>query len=379
MALVAAGCGGGDPEVADTSTSAPTTTVSEGTTTSAPATTATTPAPENETTTTTAAEVDLPAKVLTYGYQPDEVLVYELSLQQQLDVTADGDPGAFGEEDLPLEVDLDQRIDTVMTYAVAEGPEPGTRELTITAEFSDLQISGTANGEPFDPNEDTFEFDVLEPVNATVVVDESGRVLSLTTPDGETIPLGDVGGLQSFGTDQLGRPLGPVFPDGQVEVGDTWTEEESVEGPAGEPLVTRSSHSVVAAEVLDGHEVLVIESEFESDGFEFDLAELFAAFFAGFGEMAEEMGGEGSDDVQDELDQMLADFEFLIIAEPATGTATTWFDPEAGIVRKAEQSNLVGIGMRFRGPDENTGELVSFRMDMSIDQDVAFELTGERS
>jgi hypothetical protein len=346
--------------------------------TAAPPTSTTRPAPTTtSSTTTTVARAHLPAGSLVYGYVPEEVLTYSLELDQTLRMRADGDPGAFGEDDLPLTVDLDQSIETAMTYSIGEGPLPGTTEMTITAEFSDLRVSGTANGEPFDPGEDAFDLDEIPPIDVAIVVDEKGRPVSVTTPDGESLPLGDIGAFQAFGTDQLGRPLGPVFPEGVVGVGDTWTDEQSTPGPDGEPISSRATHTIVAAQLVDGHDVLVIESVTESDGFEFDLAEVFAAIFAGFGELAGDDGG--AEAAQAELEESLADLEFVISADPSTATATTWFDPLAGIVRRSEQSARVGIGMRFRGPDAETGRLVSFTMDMEIDQHTVFRLLAGRA
>lgn len=367
--LLAAACG--EAAVGPSTPETTPTTVATPTTTTRPAPTTT------SSTTTTVGRPDLPAGELVYGYLPQQHLTYSLELDQTLRMRADGDPGAFGEDDLPLTVDLEQSIETVMTYAIGEGPLPGTTELTITAEFSGLRVSGTANGEPFDPGEDAFDLDSIPPIDVTIVVDEKGRPVSVTTPDGESLPLGDIGGFQAFGSDQLARPLGPVFPEGTIGVGDTWTDEQSTPGPDGEPISSRSTHRIVATQVVDGHEVLVIESVVESDGFEFDLAEVFAAIFAGFGELAgEDAGGE---EAQAELEEALADLEFVISADPSTATATTWFDPLAGLVRRAEQSGRIGIGMRFRGPDADTGRLVSFTMDMEIEQEAVFRLVADRS
>lgn len=368
-AMVMAACGPGDGGAPAPSAESPSTTASPGTVTTASQ--ATTTAPPPEASTSTAAGEELAAGQLVYGYVPDEVLTYTLDLDQTLSMRADGDEGAFGDEDLPLVVDLEQTIQTVMTYATAAGPEPGTTEITITADFAGLGVSGTANGEPFDPADDDLGLDRLEPIDVTVVVDEKGRPITATGPGGEDLPLGDIGGLQSFGLDPLQKPLGPVFPDRELAIGDTWTDEQEVEGPDGEPIVSRATHTVTGSEVLDGNEVLVIESVTESSGFEFDLAELFGALFEGLGSLGEDGGADGA-----EVDELLAELEFAITVAPSSGTATTWFDPEAGLVRRAEQASQVGIGMRFRGPDDATGELVGFTMDMAIDQRVTLTLVG---
>lgn len=327
------------------------------------------------TTTTTAARLE--AAALAYRYEPDTNLVYRLDLEQRIGMRAEGDQGAFGDDELPLDADLRMSASTLMTYEVYPGPDEGTSEITITAEFADVAVEGSVNGEPFDPAEDDLDVGEIAPIDVTVVVDEQGNVLSVSGADDAAALLGPgLSGLQSLGSGDLGRPLGPAFPEGELAVGDSWAEERSEEGPDG-PIVTRTAHTVVASEVLEGVPVLVIESVSETDAVELDMSEFFRALFEGFAGMAEGMTGTTSateTTVPPDLEEMLEQLVFTISLSPGRATATTWFDPATGVVRKAEQDSVVSMTMTFRGPDDETGELVGFTMEMDVDQTAAYVL-----
>lgn len=363
-ALTLAACGEGAAESATTAATAGSDLPATTTTTGAPATTTTVPT--------------LQPAGLVYRYEPDTSLVYRLDVEQRIGMRAEGDEGAFGDEELPLDADLETSVSTLMTYEVYPGPDEGTSEITITADFADVAVSGTVNGEAFDAEEDDLDAGEIAPIDVTVVVDERGNVLSVSGAGEEAAELLGPGlsGLQSLGSGDLGRPLGPAFPDGDLAVGDTWTEERSEEGPDG-PIVTRTTHTVVASEVLDGVPVLVIESLSETDAVEVDLSEFFRALFQGFAGMAEGMTGTTTateTTLPPDLEEMLEQLVFRMSLDPSRATATTWFDPEAGIVRKAVQEAVVSMTMTFRGPDEASGELVGFTMQMDLAQTASFTL-----
>jgi hypothetical protein len=365
LVLAPAACGDG--------TAGPSSTVAAGdipATIAAPTTTTAAP-----TTTTTAARLE--AAALAYRYEPDTSLMYRLDLEQRIGMRAEGDQGAFGDEELPLDADLRVSASTLMTYEVYPGPDEGTSEITITAEFADVAVAGSVNGEPFDPTEDDLDVREIAPIEVTVVVDEQGNVLSVSGADDAAGLLGPgLSGLQSLGAGDLGRPLGPAFPEGELAVGDSWAEERSEEGPDG-PIVTRTTHTVVASETLDGVPVLVIESVSETDAFELDMSEFFRALFEGFAGMAEGITGTTSASettVPPDLEEMLEQLVFTISLSPGRATAMTWFDPATGVVRKAEQKSVVSMTMTFRGPDDDTGELVGFTMEMDVDQTATYAL-----
>ena len=66
--------------------------------------------------------------------------------------------------------------------------------------------------------------------------------------------------------------------------------------------------------------------------------------------------------------------QFLISVDDSTADSTTWFDAEAGLARQSETAAASTISMDMNVPDEETGEMSGFVMDMTLDQDVTYRL-----
>lgn len=340
--------------------------------------TTTTPSVVEATTTTT---VPAPEAVqLSYALEPGSSYEYEVDIDQTIDMSTSGNTSALGEtegEDIPAEMSIQVNGTSVFTHTVAEGPEPGTFEITITGDFSDMEFSGTIDGEPVDPSE-VPEMAEMDPVDHSVVVDEQGNVI----PDdsaglGEDL-FGGFGGLDMM--DQLGagggagRFIGPPFPDGEVTVGDTWSDTVEIPTMPGEDaVVTEIASEVVGTDTIDDIEVLVIETTNSTSEIEFDLAELLIGFMTAF--VPDDM----SEEEQAELDALVEDLRFAFRVDPQVMESTTWFDPDAGLARQSELSGDTHLVMDMNIPDESTGELVEFALDMNIGQHVTYRLIGSDS
>ncbi len=389
LALALTACQGGDttettdpPETSADPVETTTTTVATPTTTPTTATAATpeTTAPLSaRSASVPSGSVEPPvANLLSYRYQPDSTLSYALDLSQSIRMTADGDAGAMGEGEgeLPMDADMAIGAATVMTYEVYPGPSPETYEVVITADFEDLSVSGTVNGEHVDElsgDDIASEIATLDPIATSVIVDAAGNIISGDAAELDFFgdSFGAAGGLA---TDELGRPVGPTFPtDRELTVGDTWTDTLEEEGPNGEVYRSTTTHTVIDAQSIGSATTLVIESVTETDAIEIDFSEFFRMLFEGFAGLAGEEGG----DLPPEMQEMLDQLEFTISIAPSTAVATTWFDPESGIVRRSEASSTVAMRMTFRAPDETTGELVGFEMEMELDQAVTIALLDE--
>ncbi len=387
LALVAAACGGTTATTVDDASEfaavqAPATTAPSETPTTerAPEPTTTTAAPAGD-----AAEILLPsgsvpppeAKVLAYAYEPDSSLTYQVDLDQQITMFADGDAETMDSgEELPLDAQLGVVASSLMTYDVYPGPEEGTYEVVITADFSDADVTGTVNGESISDLEEgslTGDLASLEPISSSVIIDEAGNIISDFGADLDVFGggLGELGGLA---TDELGRPVGPVFPtDEPLTVGDTWSETVTEEGPNGEQISASVTYTVIDAQTIGDATTLVIEGVSETDAIDIDFTEFFRAFFEGFASLGGEEGGELPPEMQEMLDQL----EFRISIAPSSSVATTWFDPDSGLVRRVESESSVSMTMVFRGPDETTGEVVGFEMEMTLDQEATIALVEE--
>jgi hypothetical protein len=315
---------------------------------------------------------------LAYALEAGQTYTYEVDMDQSIVMSIDGDPTALAEtegEEVPQEMDIDITGTTTFTHTVAEGPEPGTYEVTITGDFSNLEFSGTVDGEPIsESGEELPDMAEMDPVDVTIVVDEQGNVITDESGMGEDF-LGGLGGLDMLG--QLGpnagagsgQFVGPPLSDEEVTVGDTWSE--TVDVPAlsdDDPITTTMESEVVAAEELDGVDVFVIETTTSTSAVEFDLAEMLIGFMTAF------VPEDATDEELAEMDALVEELRFAFTVDPQVGEMTTWFDHEAGLAR---QSNFVGsthMVMDINIPDEATGELVEMGLDMTIDQDVTYRL-----
>lgn len=350
LTLMLAGCTDGD--AAQTTT----TQVPEATTTSME------PAPE--------------AMLLTYSLEPGSSIFYEVDLEQHIDLTSEGDASAAGDEELPATMSIDLNGTTTFTHTVAEGPEPGTYEVTIQGEFTDLDVEGTIDGEPVQPG-DVPDVAEMEPIDLTVIVDEQGNPISQPDEAGDLFGgdlggLGGLGGLENLAPGaELGRFVGPPLPDEPVTVGDSWSEIVEIPMPMGlegNPVTTEINSEVTQTGTVEGEEVLVIETEMITSMIEFDLAEFLIGFFSAF------LPDDASEEDRAELDALIEDLRFLFIIDESVANMTTWFDADAGLARQAELDSATHMIMDLNMPDEATGEMMGFVLDMDINQTVTYQL-----
>ena len=346
LALVVAACGGG--------------VVNDATTTSADIATTTT-APESD----NAPE----AKLLVYSLVPGTTFEYEVSIDQQIEMSATGDASAMGDEEIPGDASINLKGTTMFSHTVAEGPEEGTYEVTIKGVFTDLAITGTIDGEPIDVG-DLPDFAELEPIDVTVLVDEKGNIIGDDELFGDALSgdLGGFGDLAAPGMDP-GRFVGPSFADREVTVGDTWSE--TIETPmlmGDDPIITQVDNEVTGTDTIDGFEVFIIETTSTTSMIEFDLAEFLIGFFQAF------IPDEASDEEKAEIEAIAEELRFLFVIDETVAEMTTWFDAEAGYAREVEFSMGTSIVMDFNMPDDDTGEMVSFGMEMDIAQNVTYHL-----
>ncbi|HLF43176.1 MAG TPA: hypothetical protein VJA46_06570 [Acidimicrobiia bacterium] len=329
----------------------------------------TTTAGADSTTTSPPAE----AVLLSYSLADGDEFQYEVGLDQHIDLQAAGDASAMGGEEMPGEASVDISGTAVFTHTVADGPEEGTYEIHITGDFQDVSVAGTIDGEPVDSSE-VPDFASTEPVDVTVVVDEQGNVIGAGAEPMED-PLGGIlGGLGSLdggapapGLDP-GQFFGPLFSDDEVAVGDIWSDEIETPGFGDEPIVTSVTNTITGVEQFDGADVYVIETTSTTSPVEFDLAELFRGLFGAF--IPEEATAEETA----EFDELMGQLRFLINIDDTTANGTSRFDAEAGVARQSEVTAATHIAMDMMIPDETTGEMIGFQMDMTIDQDITYHL-----
>jgi hypothetical protein len=327
-------------------------------------------------TTTTTTEPTPEALLLAYSLEPGSSFSYEVTLDQQIDLTTEGDGAAAGDEELPGSMSIALNGTSTFTQTVAEGPEPGTFEVTIRGEFTDLDVEGTIDGEPVEPG-DIPDVAEVEPIDLTIIVDEQGNLISEPGQMGDLFGgdpggLGGLGGLENLAPgNELGRLVGPPLPDEPVTVGDSWSDTLEVPMPMGlegNPVTTEIHSEVTGTDMIGGQEVLVIETETITSPIEFDLAEFLIGFFSAF------LGEDASEADRAELDALIEDLRFLFMIDESVANMTTWFDAAAGLARQAELDSVTHMIMDLNMPDDATGEMAGFILDMDVDQTVTYRL-----
>lgn len=326
-------------------------------------------------TTTTEAVIDAPeAVLLSYSLEAGQTWEYEVGLDQHLDVSASGDASFLGDEEFPGEASLNLVGTTTFSYSVADGPEEGTYEVTIIGDFSDLEVTGTLDGEPIDAT-DLPEFAEMAPVDVTVVVDEQGNIIVDDEVFGDVLGggldgLGGLGDMTAPGMDP-GRFVGPPFADREVTIGDSWSETiETPMFPGDEPIITQIDSEVTGTDTLDGVEVFLIDTTSTTSMIEFDLAQFLVGFFQAF-TPEDATAGE-----QAEIDAIVEDLEFLFVIDETVSNMSTWFDTDAGITRKALFDSSTDLTIDLNLPDDDSGDMVALGVEMSITQAITYRLVG---
>lgn len=337
---------------------------------------------ESTTTSTTEPELIPEPTQLAYSLEAGSSYTYELDMSQSISFTTTGDPSAFAdeagvdgeEEDFPQQADIVVVGTSTITYEVADGPEPGTYEITVSGDFSDLEVTGTVNGEPLeDFDGDVEEFADMEPIETTIIVDEQGNVI----PSGDEGSdfLSDLGGLESLGqlggANSPGQFFGPPLASEDVTVGDTWSETVEVPAlPGADPITTTIESEVTGVEEVDGDELFVIETVTTVSPIEFDLAELLLGFMFAF------IPEDATDEELAEIEQLQEELRFVMSFDESTGTSRSLFDPEAGLSRSSEVTSTSHFVFDINVPDETSGEMVEFGIDMTMSQELTYTLVG---
>lgn len=340
---------------------------------------------------------DLLPVAIAYAYQPDTRLTYRVEVDGTIDVEADV-PADLGESTTGR---LGIAGETDLTYLIGPGPDDGTFEIRLTADFAELSVTGDLG----DLGDEALPFPGLDlgdalgdlpAVDLTVIVDERGAILERSplavTGLGQSFDdiLAGSGLAESLDMTGLGAnvngPLGPIFPaDRPLDVGSAWTDR--TESRVGDmAIATDYAHEVTGVAELDGAEVVVVETVATVGGFEIGLADLVESVLADL-EAGGPGGGEadmgfGGMDLEEMLVMVLGGLQMSVGAAPAVAETTTWISldrtaagPAAGIVRQAVTRSSGTVRTEFTVPGEtDAGFTVTVRTEYA--QDVRFTLTG---
>ena len=372
---LAAACGGddaGQPEPAPPETTAAPTTAAPTTvapqTTRAPETTTTnasqtTTAPES--TTTTEAPGFEPVR-LSYNYPADGELEYSISIEQQAEVLLEGGPA---EEMPPGPVEMNTILAGAISYTTGPGPDEDTVSIRIASDLQMVENEATMGGFSI-PSSELGEPPGFEsPIDITVITDLQGNILEVSREGFDDLFGGmDLQSTSSVGNQHLSRPFGPAFPDTPLGLGDSWTEQIEQEGPFGS-IVTNAEHLVVAVEGTEERPILVVQSEYRTDAFEWDMSEMMLGMM--FGAIAGESPEETPDD--QESQDIFGDLQILVSATPGVVHSTVRFDHGAGLVIEGEQQVQGEVTTSMTIPGD-AGEPFTIITGVKYDQQILFHL-----
>ena len=298
---------------------------------------------------------------LEYGFEAGASYVYELEVEQHVLLETVGSATAVLDEEVPASADVTILAKGRFVYAVEVGAEPDTFEVTITGEFDDVSVEGTADGNPVDSIEDVSQLGSFAPVSRTVVVDRRGRLVGEAPESGD---LYGIGGTALAGlTGDLAQLPGPIFADSEVGIGEEWTASFEDASLGDDPVPTEVTAEVTGNDTLNGREVVMITSYSKTGEVETDLAEFFASFFAAFSD-------------SDDGDSAAVDkIVFTIVTEPVTAESETTFEPERGLVLFATTSGPMTVSMDVALPDPDSNGLEEFTMSLKTDQRLSYRLT----
>ncbi|MFO7300343.1 MAG: hypothetical protein DIU67_009165 [Actinomycetes bacterium] len=333
-----------------------------------------------EPTTTTAAPTttttEPPVFQVAYSLAEGQEYVYEVAMDQTIEMRTSGDPAALEEEDLPGEMQMRVKGPIRITYEVGEGPEPDTFEITISADLEGLEFEATVDGKAASQDE-LPGFAGLDVSPATIVVDRQGRVVQPGVGAGEDLFGGVFQGLDLDSMSDLGNgglnPIqffGAILPTDGISPGDTWSYTQRLPLFGDDEATIETANTFDRVEQLDGREVMVIDTVVSTSAIRIDFADFLLAFFEAF--IPE---GEATEEDLAALEELRNSLRFVFDVDASETRMTTWFDPEAGVTRRFTVEGDGRVKMDINVPnDEETGQMVSFTLDMSSTQTLAYRL-----
>ena len=304
---------------------------------------------------------------MRYGFTAGDSYTYSLDMSEHVVLDTQGVASAVTDQQIPGTADVQIDATGTFVYTVAAGTDPGTYQLTIEGDFSDIGVSGTADGQKVTQPSDLPGLGSISPVSKTIVVDSRGQVLDQSQDPQDLFGLGGTP-LASLSGD-LGQFVGPVLPADPVAQGDTWNLEYSNPDLGDEPVKTSTTATLSGTETVDGVDTVVISSETKTDQGTVDLADFFKGFLGAFG------GGSTPDSTSlPNLDQLV----FRITTAPSTGNSQSWFDPGRGLVVRSTSSGPTSLTMDVSLPGDN-GDLNQFTMNLDTQQELDYRLVDSAS
>jgi hypothetical protein len=300
---------------------------------------------------------------LAYSLTGDVVLDYNADMD--VNITTDfGDSFQAFDPSAPSRMDMNMAMGFDTRYQVGPGEESGTYRVSMSLENLELHNGSVSVGTESVDIADLPQSQIDTMLKSQVaevewVIDEQGEILSLEFGD-QAIDVGGMMSGMSMGGNS-GQMFGPELPDGEVQIGDTWTTSTVQELPGMDPIETEQTHEIVRAEERNGVDTWVIRTETSVDGYTLTWDTVMA--------LAGELGGLGAVGLDA---AMPAGFDMVMRASPMGGTTLTWFDPVGGVTVAQDTTMNLAMNMEMSGLPDTGGR--TFTMKLGGYTDLLMEL-----
>ncbi len=304
------------------------------------------------------------ARALAYSLTGDVTLSYNTEIETVMTAKF-GDALTSLDPAMPSTMQTEMVMSIDNTYRIEDGPEPGSYRVTMTVDDAELKSGQIEMGREKVDLSDVPKSEIDDALAAQMpefvyIIDDKGEVVSVEF-GGVAVDVSGLLGGTSSGAFSGGQMFGPQLPDGEVNVGDTWTTV-STQDFGDKVIETEETHTILRAEERAGVATWVIKTKSKTDAYTISWDDMIALF--------EEIGG--IENVEG-MDEMPPSFQMAMRSSPTSTTMLTWLDPVQGTVVAMEMNGNVAMTMEMGGIPGMQG---SISMDMDGYTSMKMELTN---
>ena len=280
------------------------------------------------------------ARPLAYSLTGAVSLDYHTEMETEMTTTF-GDALTAIDPSMPSQMMTQMEMSFDSNYMIEDGPEPGSYRVAMTLDNVELGSGSIEMGrEKIDISEvPKSEIDAAlaaQMPEFVYIIDDKGEVISVEF-GGMTVDVDSLLGGTSSNAFSSGQMFGPQLPEGEVNVGDTWTTTSTQE--FGDNIIeTEETHTILRTEERNGFNTWVIKTKATTGAYTISWQDLIAMF--------EEIGG-----IQnvDGMADMPPSFQMAMRSSPTSTTMVTWLDPEMGRTVATDITGNVSMTMEMGG------------------------------
>lgn len=304
------------------------------------------------------------ARPLVYSLTGDATLQYHTEMETVMTAT-------FGEELTSLDPTMPASMKTEMamafdsTYRIEDGPDPGTYRVAMTLDNISLESGSVEMGREKVDLGDVPQSEIDAALASQLpefvyIINDKGEVVSVEF-GGVAVNVEGLLGGTSAGSFTGGQMFGPQLPEGEVNVGDTWTTTSTQEF-GDKVIATEETHTILRTEERNGIETWVIKTKSKTGAYTITWEDMIALY--------EEFGGIQN---MEGMEGMPPSFQMAMRSSPTSTTMMTWLDPVSGRAIAVDVSGNVAMTMEMGGLPGMAG---SFSMDMDGYTHLTMELAN---